>query len=88
MGYIDGFLTLVSGLALRVVIDAATFHSVKLSGSLIGLWEGVVLLHYVKKGASFPDPPYLLCGIRVLVDFIVTEDIFKLVVVLLWTTMG
>jgi hypothetical protein len=45
----DGVYSIVAGLVLRIVVDAATFHNVKLSGTLIGLWEGVVLLHYVNK---------------------------------------
>ncbi|KAJ7914866.1 hypothetical protein B0H13DRAFT_2001424 [Mycena leptocephala] len=72
----DGIYSIVAGLVLRVVVDAATFHNVKLSGTLIGLWEGVVLLHYVNKAPSSSDP-YLAYG-----------SIFKLVIVLLWSTMG
>ncbi|KAF8199831.1 hypothetical protein K438DRAFT_1583112, partial [Mycena galopus ATCC 62051] len=78
---------MVAGLALRVIIDAATFENVKLSGTLIGLWEGVTLLYYVKNRKP-SEPVYLAYAIRVLVDFFVTESLFKLVVVLLWTTMG
>ncbi|KAF7338049.1 hypothetical protein MVEN_02029000 [Mycena venus] len=83
----DGVYSIVAGLVLRVVVDAATFHDVKLSGTLIGLWEGVVLLHYVNKAPASSDP-YLAYGVRLFVDFLVTESIFKTVVVLLWTTMG
>ncbi|KAJ7105407.1 hypothetical protein C8R43DRAFT_1114498 [Mycena crocata] len=83
----DGVYSIVAGLLLRVVVDAATFHNVKLSGTLVGLWEGVVVLHYVKKAPTSTDP-YLAYGVRLFVDFLVTESIFKLVVVLLWSTMG
>ncbi|KAJ7665232.1 hypothetical protein DFH06DRAFT_909558, partial [Mycena polygramma] len=83
----DGVYSIVAGLVLRVVVDAATFHNVKLSGTLIGLWEGVVLLHYVNKAPSSSDP-YLAYCVRLFVDFLVTESIFKLVIVLLWSTMG
>ncbi|KAJ7680620.1 hypothetical protein DFH06DRAFT_972807, partial [Mycena polygramma] len=78
---------MVAGLALRVVIDAATFHSVRLGGTLIGLWEGILLLHY-KRRCKSADPAYLGYAARVLVDFYFTESLFKLGVVLLWTTMG
>ncbi|KAJ7739085.1 hypothetical protein DFH07DRAFT_80644 [Mycena maculata] len=83
----DGVYSIVAGLAMRIVVDAATFHNVKLSGTLVGLWEGVVLLHYVNKAPSSSDP-YLAYGVRLFVDFLFTESIFKLVVVLLWSTMG
>ncbi|KAJ6486127.1 hypothetical protein C8R47DRAFT_1129109 [Mycena vitilis] len=83
----DGVYSIVAGLVLRVVVDAATFHNVKLSGTLIGLWEGVVLLHYVNKAPSSSDP-YLAYCVRLFIDFLVTESIFKLVIVLLWSTMG
>ncbi|KAJ7495834.1 hypothetical protein B0H11DRAFT_2000797 [Mycena galericulata] len=83
----DGVYSIVAGLVLRIVVDAATFHNIKLSGTLVGLWEGVVLLHYVNKAPSSTDP-YLAYGVRLFVDFLVTESVFKLVVVLLWSTMG
>jgi hypothetical protein len=87
MGFTDVVYPMLAGLALRIVIDAATFHSVKLGGTLVGLWEGVVLLHYVKRAKS-PDPAYLGYAARLLVDFYFTESVFRLVVVLLWTTVG
>ncbi|KAJ7497691.1 hypothetical protein FB451DRAFT_1359880 [Mycena latifolia] len=83
----DGVYSILAGLLLRVVVDAATFHNVKLSATLVGLWEGVVLLHYVNKAPSSTDP-YLAYGVRLFVDFLFTESIFKLLIVLLWSTMG
>ncbi|KAJ7693385.1 hypothetical protein B0H17DRAFT_841533, partial [Mycena rosella] len=83
----DGVYSIVAGLVLRVVVDAATFHNVKLSGTLVGLWEGVVLLHYVNKAPTSTDP-YLAYAVRLFIDFLFTESIFKLVIVLLWSTMG
>ncbi|KAF7357738.1 hypothetical protein MVEN_00819700 [Mycena venus] len=87
MGFADLFSPMVAGLALRVVVDVVTFHDVRLSGTLVGLFEGVVLLYYVKNRKT-SEPAYAAYAIRVLVDFWVTESIFRLVVVLLWTTMG
>ncbi|KAJ6542212.1 hypothetical protein DFH09DRAFT_887529, partial [Mycena vulgaris] len=83
----DLFSPMVAGLALRVVVDVVTFHDVRLSGTLVGLFEGAVLLYYVKNRKT-SEPTYVAYAIRVLVDFWVTESIFRLVVVLLWTTMG
>ncbi|KAK7037979.1 hypothetical protein R3P38DRAFT_2903743 [Favolaschia claudopus] len=83
----DGVYSILAGLGVRVVVDAATWSNVKLSGTLIGLWEGVVLLHYVKKAPGSTDP-YLAYAVRLFVDFLVTESVFKLVIVLLWSTMG
>ncbi|KAK7052296.1 hypothetical protein R3P38DRAFT_2859570 [Favolaschia claudopus] len=88
LGFFDLFSPMVTGLALRVVIDAATFQNVKLSPALIGLYEGIVLLYYVKNRTRFSWSVYVAYTIRVLVDFFVTENVFRLVVVLLWTTMG
>ncbi|KAJ7070651.1 hypothetical protein C8F01DRAFT_1107205 [Mycena amicta] len=87
MSAMDGVYSIASGLLLRVVVDAATFHNVKLAGTLIGLWEGVVVLHYVNKAPTSSDP-YLALGVRLFADFIVTESIFRLMIVLLWTTLG
>ncbi|KAJ7044919.1 hypothetical protein C8F04DRAFT_874917, partial [Mycena alexandri] len=83
----DGVYSIAAGLALRLVVDAATFHNIKLSGTLVGLWEGVILLHYLNKAPGSTDP-YLAYGVRIFVDFLVTESLFKLVIVLLWSTMG
>ncbi|KAJ7750306.1 hypothetical protein B0H16DRAFT_1266466, partial [Mycena metata] len=83
----DGVYSIAAGLVLRLVVDAATFHNIKLSGTLVGLWEGVVLLHYLNKAPGSTDP-YLAYGVRLFVDFLVTESLFKLVIVLLWSTMG
>ncbi|KAJ7091864.1 hypothetical protein B0H15DRAFT_178116 [Mycena belliarum] len=83
----DGVYSILAGLVLRLVVDAATFHNVKLSGTLIGLWEGVVLLHYANKAPTSTDP-YLAYGVRLFVDFLVTESVFRLLIVLLWSTMG
>ncbi|KAF8211885.1 hypothetical protein K438DRAFT_1488126, partial [Mycena galopus ATCC 62051] len=83
----DGVYSIVAGLVLRVVVDAATFHNMKLSGTLVGLWEGVVLLHYVNKAPRSSDP-YLAYSVRLFVDFLFTESIFRAVIVMLWSTMG
>ncbi|CAA7261862.1 unnamed protein product [Cyclocybe aegerita] len=83
----DSIFAIGAGLGVRFVVDAATRHNFKLSGSLVGLWEGVVLLHFLKKMPRSNDP-YIAYGVRLFVDFLVTESVARFVVVLIWTGMG
>ncbi|KAF7303064.1 hypothetical protein MKEN_01269900 [Mycena kentingensis (nom. inval.)] len=83
----DGVYSILTGLVLRLVVDAATFHNVKLAGTLIGFWEGCALLVYSTRAPKSSDP-YLAYTVRLFVDFLVTESVFKLMIVLLWTTLG
>ncbi|KAJ3517236.1 hypothetical protein NLJ89_g630 [Agrocybe chaxingu] len=83
----DSIFAIGAGLGVRFVLDAATRHNFKLTGSLVGLWEGVVLLHFLKKMPRSNDP-YIAYGVRLFVDFLVTESVARFVVVVIWTGMG
>ncbi|KII92837.1 hypothetical protein PLICRDRAFT_63073, partial [Plicaturopsis crispa FD-325 SS-3] len=83
----DSIYAIGLGLSLRFVIDTLSHHDVRLSGSLVGLWEGVVLYHFVEKMPRSFDP-YVGFGVRLFVDFLFTESVAKLTVVMLWTGLG
>ncbi|KAJ6625728.1 hypothetical protein B0H10DRAFT_1736505, partial [Mycena sp. CBHHK59/15] len=83
----DGVYSIVAGIVLRVVVDAATNHNIKLSGTIVGLWEGVVLLHFMNKAPTSTDP-YLAYGVRLFMDFLITESVVKLLIVMLWSALG
>ncbi|KAL0956652.1 hypothetical protein HGRIS_002784 [Hohenbuehelia grisea] len=83
----DSILAIATGLGLRVVVDAVSHDDLRTTGSIIGLWEGVVLMHFLNKMPRSYDP-YVAYIVRLFVDFLVTESLSRLAIVLLWTGMG
>lgn len=83
----DSIYAIGAGLLLRVAVDIVSENNVKVGGIIIGLWEGVVLYHFLGKMPSSFDP-YVAYGFRLFVDFLITESLFKTAIVMLWTGMG
>lgn len=83
----DSIFAISLGFALRLVVDAASPHNVRIGGSLVGLWEGAVLYHFLEKWPMSFDP-YVGLGFRLFVDFLFTESVDRLAIVLLWTGLG
>ncbi|KAF9784409.1 hypothetical protein BJ322DRAFT_985218, partial [Thelephora terrestris] len=76
------------GLSLRFLIDTATkYHGLRVDGILIGLWEGIVLNHFARQQPSSFDP-YIAFAFRMLFDIILTKNISRMTVVVLWTGLG
>ena len=57
------------------------------AGVLVGLWEGVVLNHFVQRMPRSFDP-YIALGFRVFVDFLFTQSMSRMALVALWTVVG
>lgn len=83
----DNLFAIAFGLGLRFIVDTVSHHDFKLTGTLIGLWEGVVTLHFLKKMPKSFDP-YIAYAVRLFVDFLVTENLTRLVLVVVWTGLG
>ncbi|PIL35818.1 hypothetical protein GSI_01478 [Ganoderma sinense ZZ0214-1] len=83
----DSLLAIGVGLGLRALIDSVTHHNHRVNGSLVGLWEGAVLRHFITKHPSTFDP-YIAYGFRLLADLLWTQSWMRLVIVVLWTFMG
>ncbi|TFK91354.1 hypothetical protein K466DRAFT_515549 [Polyporus arcularius HHB13444] len=83
----DNLFAIGVGLGLRALIDTVTQHNHRVNGSLVGLWEGAVLRHFIAKYPSSLDP-YIAYGFRLLVDVLWTSSWMRLMIVLLWTFMG
>ena len=76
------------GLGLRFLIDTATkYHGLRFDGILIGLWEGIVLNHFVRQFPSTFDP-YIAFVFRMLIDIILTRNFSRMTIVVLWTGLG
>ncbi|KAG6336619.1 hypothetical protein ID866_2458 [Astraeus odoratus] len=82
----ESVLAIGVGLGLRVVVDVATDDH-KLGGVLVGLWEGVILNHFIRKMPRSFDP-YIALGFRVFVDFLFTQSLSRMALVALWTLVG
>lgn len=82
----ESVLAIGVGLGLRIVVDAATDDH-KVGGVLVGLWEGVVLNHFVRKMPRSFDP-YIALAFRVFVDFLFTQSLSRMALVVLWTLVG
>ncbi|KAI0305660.1 hypothetical protein B0F90DRAFT_1604417, partial [Multifurca ochricompacta] len=83
----DSIFAISLGFALRLLLDIASRHNNRIGSSLVGLWEGAVLYHFLEKWPSSFDP-YVGLGFRLLVDFLFTASIHRLAIVLLWTGLG
>lgn len=82
----ESVLAIGVGLGLRIVVDAATDDH-RVGGVLVGLWEGVVLNHFVRKMPRSFDP-YIALAFRVFVDFLFTQSLSRMALVVLWTLVG
>ncbi|KAK0210886.1 hypothetical protein DFS33DRAFT_1296144 [Desarmillaria ectypa] len=83
----DSIFAIGFGLALRFVVDTVGRNNLKLTGTIIGLWEGIVLLHFLQK-MPYSFDPYVGYAVRLFVDFLVTESIARLLLVVVWTGLG
>ncbi|EIN11397.1 hypothetical protein PUNSTDRAFT_118810 [Punctularia strigosozonata HHB-11173 SS5] len=83
----DHISAIALGLGLRYVVDAVGLRNVKLMGTLVGLWEGATLHHFITKYPRSSDA-YIALFFRLWVDFVVTESVMRLAVVMLWTCIG
>ncbi|TFK53722.1 hypothetical protein OE88DRAFT_1273703 [Heliocybe sulcata] len=86
MSAMENLFAIGLGLGLRVVVDAASRHNVKLTGTLVGLWEGAVLHHFLDRTPRSWDP-YVAFGTRLFVDLLVTMNVARLAIVLLWASL-
>ncbi|KXN90860.1 hypothetical protein AN958_03514 [Leucoagaricus sp. SymC.cos] len=83
----DNLFAIAFGLGLRFIVDNVSNHDFKLTGTLVGLWEGVVTLHFLKKMPKSVDP-YIAYVARLFIDFLVTESVIRPVLVVVWTGLG
>ena len=68
----ESIATVVFGLGLRAVVGRASKDDFKIAAPLVGVWEGVVTLHFLRKRPSSFDP-YVAYAVRMFIDFLVTD---------------
>jgi hypothetical protein len=90
---VDSVFAIGLGLALRVLLDVVNAdvdeeeEDVRVAAFIIGLWEGVVLHHFLRKWSKLYDP-YFSYAVRLFIDYLVTESLTRMVLVILWTGVG
>lgn len=84
----DNVIAIGVGLALRAVIDILTDSDYRLTGTLIGLWEGFVLSHFLHKNPRNPNDAYLALATRFAIDFLLTNSLIRFALTGAWTLVG
>ncbi|KAF9527274.1 hypothetical protein CPB83DRAFT_856279 [Crepidotus variabilis] len=86
----DVALSILAGLGLRLVLTPNVFDSDvgppapnNLVTGLLGVWEGVVVHQVAGRSTSAIVDHFLAYGLRLLIDFVVTKNPQRLIVVLL-----
>ncbi|PPQ93799.1 hypothetical protein CVT25_013508 [Psilocybe cyanescens] len=86
----DVALSILAGLGLRIflVFPTNADPSNKLTTAILGLWEGIVL-HQVSGRSTSPNLDHVLAyGLRIVMDLLVSKDLQRMVMVLLWSALG
>lgn len=84
----DNIIAIGLGLALRSVIDIVTDSDYRLTGTLVGLWEGFVLSHFLHKNPRNPNDAYLALATRFVIDFLLTNSLVRFALTGAWTLVG
>ncbi|PSR78751.1 hypothetical protein PHLCEN_2v7286 [Hermanssonia centrifuga] len=82
----ENLIAIGVGLGLRALLDAVAHDSYRAS-ALVGIWEGVVLNHFLAKFPSSVDP-YIAFAFRLFVDYLFTESLSRIIIIVLWTGLG
>jgi hypothetical protein len=82
----DNLVATGAGLGLRALIDSVAPGTTQAT-ALVGLWEGVVLNHFMGK---FPASGghFIALAFRLFVDFLYMESVTKITIIILWTGLG
>ncbi|PPQ98212.1 hypothetical protein CVT26_003463 [Gymnopilus dilepis] len=86
----DVILSIVAGLGLRLflVLITGANASNKLIIAVLGVWEGVVLHQLSGRSPSSNLDHFLAYGLRITVDLLVSKDLQRIVMLVLWSILG
>lgn len=84
----DNVVAIGVGLVLRTIIDILTDSDYRLTGTLIGLWEGFVLSHFLHKNPRNHNDAYLALATRFVIDFLLTSSLVRFALTGAWTLVG
>ncbi|KAF8902892.1 hypothetical protein CPB84DRAFT_1775126 [Gymnopilus junonius] len=86
----DVALSIIAGLGLRmfVIFVTGANSSNKLTIAVLGLWEGVVLHQLSGRSPSSNLDHFLAYGLRLTVDFLVSKNLQRIAMMVLWSVLG
>ncbi|KAG0707086.1 hypothetical protein DFH29DRAFT_771222, partial [Suillus ampliporus] len=84
----ENVIAIGAGLVLRSAIDLLTDSDHRLTSTLVGLWEGIVLSHFLHKYPRNPNDAYLALVTRFAIDFMLTNSLVRFVLTGVWTLVG
>ncbi|KAF8813933.1 hypothetical protein BYT27DRAFT_7180715 [Phlegmacium glaucopus] len=83
----DVILSIVAGLGLRIFLTTSG-PSVKLTAALLGIWEGIIV-HQLSARSPSPHLDHVLAySLRLAADLLISKNLLRLFLVLLWTAFG
>jgi hypothetical protein len=83
----DVILSIVAGLGLRIFLISVTASDPSI-GALLGIWEGVTV-HQLSVRSRSPQLDHVLAYVlRLAADLIISKNLLRLFMVLLWTAFG
>ncbi|KAF8973011.1 hypothetical protein BDZ97DRAFT_1912609 [Flammula alnicola] len=86
----DVALSIFAGLGLRLFLLIATDAgpSSKLTTAVLGLWEGAIV-HQLSGRSTSPNLDHFLAyGLRLAVDLLISKNLQRMVMVVLWSVLG
>lgn len=84
----DVLLSILTGLGLRIFLGGLDEALGKVSPALLGLWEGAAIHHLSNSNKPSSSDQYLAFALRLAVDLVLTGNLQRMFIVLLWTTLG
>lgn len=84
----DVILSIVAGLGLRIFLITVTASDASIGALLLGIWEGVTV-HQLSVRSRSPHLDHVLAYVlRLAADLIISKNLPRLFMVLLWTAFG
>lgn len=82
----DSLIAIGVGLGMRAIVDTVA-HETYRAHVIVGIWEGVVLNHFLAKYPTSMDP-YVAFVFRLVVDYFYTQSMSRMVIIVLWSGLG
>lgn len=82
----DVFIAMLAGLGFRLFLNNLDGPLTMLTPVILGLCESALVHYLPRKTSSFDH--YLAYGLRIVIDLLFTENVSRMVLVLLWTALS
>lgn len=83
----DNLLSIGLGFGMRLVVNNLSPYHPRVQSTILGVWEGVVLHHFIRKMPSSFDPS-VAYGVRIFADLVYTKNVVRMALVVLWSAVA